>query len=98
MNRHGIDCVRKGKSYYYSPELKQEMIEQVLLNGRSQLEVSIEYALPNQGTLPNRITQYKKNSYTIVEKTSGRPSKMGRKAKKKLEEKTELERLRYENE
>ncbi|QQT04648.1 IS3 family transposase [Streptococcus dysgalactiae] len=95
---HGLESVCKRKNRYYSPELKQEIINEVLMKGRSQLEVSLDYGLPNKGMLPNWIAQYKKNGYTILEKSRGRPVKMGRKPKRKLEEMTELERLQYENE
>ena len=98
IDHYGIEIVKKGKNCYYSPELKQEIIDKVLLEGRSQIRVSLDYALPNQGMLPNWLAQYKKNGYTIVEKTRGRPPKMGCKQKMRPEERTELERFKAENE
>ena len=98
IDRYGINIIKKGKNRYYSPKLKQEMIDKVLLEDRSQQSESLDYCLPSGGMLPNWIAQYKKNGYTLLEKRGGRVPKMGHKPKKKPEERTELERLQAENE
>ena len=98
IDRYGIDIVSKGEESLLFSKLKREIIDKVLLEGCSQQRVVSRLCLSNQGMLPNWMAQYKKNGYTIVEKTRGRAPKMGRKPKKKPEEMTELERLQAENE
>ncbi|VKO09784.1 IS3-Spn1 transposase [Streptococcus pneumoniae] len=98
IDRYGIEFVKKGKNRYYSPDLKQEMINKVLHEGWTKDRVSLEYGLPSRTILLNWLAQYRKNGYTIVEKPRGRVPKMGRKPRTRPEERTELERLQAENE
>ena len=47
IERYGIEIIKKGKNCYYSPELKQEMIDKVLLEDCSQQSVCLDYGLSN---------------------------------------------------
>ena len=101
---HGETVLIKGKNNYYPPELKLDIINEVLILGHSIKSTSLKYALPNHGLLCNWISKFKENGYNILEKPRGRTSKM--KNIKKIEKnelskveqlEKELEYLRAEN-
>ena len=77
IERYGIEIIKKGKNCYYSPELKQQMIDKVLLEGRSQKSVSLDYCLSSGGMLPNWIAQYKKMGILFLRKEEGEYLKWG---------------------
>ena len=73
---HGETVLIKGKNNYYPPELKLDIINEVLILGHSIKSTSLKYALPNPALLSNWISKFKENGYNILEKSKGRPSKM----------------------
>ena len=70
------------------------MIDKVLLEGRSQKSVSLDYCLPSGGMLPNQIAQYKKMGILLLRKQEGDHLKWDVSQKKKLEEMAELEHFK----
>ena len=79
IDRYGTESIKKGKNPYYFPELKQEIIDKVLLEGCSQRSVSLEFALPSSGMLPNWLAQYQYDSYHRFLKSKGIHASMSRK-------------------
>ncbi len=76
LDRHGLEVLRQSHNRTYSVELKQEIINKVLLERKSISSIAIEYGLPNEGLLSNWIKSYKDNNYVIVELPKGRKSTM----------------------
>ena len=71
IDRYGIDIVKKGMNRYYSPELKQEMIDKVLLEGCSQRSVALDYALPDRSLLTNWLANTGKTGILLLRKQEG---------------------------
>lgn len=71
LDRHGKNILRSGKNKYYSPALKQEIINKVFIEHQSAIETAIQYGLNSVGILSNWIKSYKENGYTIIEKKKG---------------------------
>ena len=53
------------------------MIDKVLLEGRSQKSVSLDYCPPSGGMLPNQIAQYKKMGIQFLRKEEAEYLKWG---------------------
>ncbi|WP_163104252.1 IS3 family transposase [Amedibacterium intestinale] len=97
IDRHGFDILRSNKNNYYSPELKLEIINKVLIDGQSSTSTAIEFGLTSDGLLNNWINSYKENGYVIVEKKKGRPSTMNKENQfnKKYEDMSPEEKIKY---
>lgn len=98
VDRHGPDILRQDKNRYYSPELKLQIINEVLIDHRSIYSVAIEYGLPTESMLRNWIRSYKANGYVIIEKKRGRPTTMKQDPKpiiKNYEDMTPEEKIKY---
>lgn len=96
IDYHGFSVLRDGANKYYSPTLKEEMIDKVLIEGQSIISTSIEHGLSSAGMLHNWIKSYRENNYVIVEKTRGRPPTMTvKKTEKKYEEMSNQEKIKF---
>ena len=74
IDYNGIGILRNGKNRYYAPQLKEKIINRVLIDKKSLRQTAIEYGLLNKGILYNWIKKYKEMGYNIVEKPKGRPT------------------------
>ena len=97
IDTHGTEILRIDKNKYYSPQLKEEIINKVLINKQSIHSTAIEYGLASKGILNNWIRSYKVNGCVIVERNKGRPTTMKTKEikNKKYEEMTDVEKIKY---
>ena len=78
---HGPEILRDDKNRYYSKELKEEIIDEVLIHGNSVNSTALKFGLASDGMLHNWIKSYKENRYNVVEKPKGRFTTMKRNEK-----------------
>ena len=97
LEKHGPGILHQGKNRTYSKELKQEIINRVLLDGSSIKSTAIAYGLPNAQMLSDWISSYKANGCVILEKKRGRQPMKAKetKAAKPYEEMTDAEKIAY---
>lgn len=81
IDYHGTEVLNSGTNRVYSNELKQEIIDEVLLLNQSIKSTSIKFGLSSAGMLVNWLKSYKENGYTLVNNKQGRPKSMNKKPK-----------------
>ena len=96
IDRHGTDILRKNENRYYSPELKLEIINKVLIQNQPVWATALEYGLSSDGMLHLWINRYKADGCVIIERKRGRsPTMIKEKQTKSLEEMTPEEKNKY---
>ena len=97
IDSHGVEILRQDRNRYYSPALKEEIINKVIKDDKSILSTAIEYGLSSDGMLHTWINDYKANGCVIIEKPKGRKSimKKNNKPEKKYEDMTAEEKVKY---
>ena len=96
----GIEGLVKKRNIRATPELKRQIVEEIVNNSLSLNEVYLKYDVSSSAIYEwMKIYESKGYAGLYERKKRGRPPGiMGRPKKKTLEEMTELERLQYENE
>lgn len=97
IDKHGKSILERNGNNYYSPGLKTEIINKVLVDNQPVESTAIEYGLPSDGLLGNWIKKYKEDGYVIVEKPRGRSPTMPKKDEvtKPYDEMTSEEKIKY---
>ena len=96
IERYGPTILAHSRKKHYSKEQKQQMIDEVLVAGRSLRDVSLEYGMVTPSILGNWIKSYKENGCAILERKKGRPSmKKKTTPEKSYEEMTDAEKIAY---
>ena len=100
IDLHGFDVLRTDKNNYYSILMKQEIMDNVLIDNQSIRSVALEYGLLSRGMLENWIRSYKKHGCVIVEKTKGRTPAMTKKNEiiKTYDEMDDKEKVKFNEE
>ena len=93
----GIDGLKKKRNFLSTPEIKKQIVLDIVKNHLSLHAASIKYG-PSTGPIKAWLRIYRSEGLSGLErvKKRGRPSGMGR-PKKNSKPLTELERLRKEN-
>lgn len=97
IERHGTEILRKNENRHYSPELKLEIINKVLIQNQPIWSTALEYGLSGDGQLHSWINRYKADGYVIIERKRGRSPTMSKESKqtKSLDEMTPKEKNKY---